>query len=547
MMIISHSPDIDAAGTGMKHSEIRRQRILKLFRARELLTAALLALSLLVTYKLWDTAQRAADQTVETAFNFGVQESNERIRQRIAIYEQVLRATVGFFSAAEEVTRGEFRAYVNALSLPENFPGIQGIGFAQVIPAADLDRHVAAVRADGFPEYTVTPEGPRDMYTSIVYLEPFSGRNLRAFGFDMYSEPNRRQAMSEARDEGRPALSGKVILVQEGGGAIQWGFLMYLPVYRNDKPHSTLDERRRNLVGWVYAPFRAEDFMRGIGESNTDLDVEIYDGTDITSAGLMYDAHENIRAAGLPMHSKNALVVADRTWTVVHGALPAFDERMRSDRPQLILQAGVSISLMIALLTWLFLDDRARALQAADQALQLALYDALTGLPNRKLLDERVGQALAKARRSQGSIALLFIDLDRFKPVNDNFGHAYGDLLLKDVALRLQGCMRESDTASRLGGDEFVALLTDIDGEAAARKVADKILQRLTAPYEVAGHTFHISASIGAALYPQHGSDGKTLVRSADLAMYEAKNAGRATVRFAPPVSSSGGGPAAAG
>lgn len=516
----------------MKNSEQRKQRILSLFRARELLTAAMLALALLITYKLWETAHRTAEQAVQTTFDFSVQESNERIRQRLAIYEQVLRATVGFFNAAEEVTRAEFRSYVNALSLPESFPGIQGIGFAKVIPSSGLDRHVAGVRAEGFPEYTVHPEGPRDVYTSIVYLEPFHGRNLRAFGYDMYSDPIRRRAMDEARDQGRAAMSARVILVQEGGSDVQWGFLMYLPVYANGKPHTTLEERRRNLVGWVYAPFRMEDFMRGLGRDNAAaLDLEIYDGKE--SDVLMYDGHADIRALELSMHRSDMLEAAGRTWTVVHAALGDFGPRMRSDRPQLILQAGISISLMLALLIWLFLDDRARALQAADQALQLALYDALTGLPNRKLLDERLGQAMAKARRHQGRIALLFIDLDRFKPINDNYGHAYGDLLLKEVALRLQSCMRESDTASRLGGDEFVALLSEVEGENAARVVAEKVLGRLVEPYEVAGHTFDISASIGVALYPQHGTDSKSLVRSADLAMYEAKNAGRSTVRFA--------------
>jgi diguanylate cyclase (GGDEF)-like protein len=188
---------------------------------------------------------------------------------------------------------------------------------------------------------------------------------------------------------------------------------------------------------------------------------------------------------------------------------------------------------MVALLIWLFLDDRARALQAAHQAMQLALYDALTGLPNRKLLDERLRVAMAHARRHNMRLALLFIDLDKFKPVNDNFGHAYGDLLLKEVAKRLNNCMRESDTASRLGGDEFVALLSEIEDEEAAVFVANKILSALTTPYDIAGHTFDISASIGIAIFPWHGIDGKSLMKQADLAMYEAKNNGRSTVRVA--------------
>ncbi len=524
----------------MTQIDTRGQQALSLFKARDLLTVVVLVFSLFVTYKLWGTAQRAAEQTLQTAFDFRVREASDRIHRRLAIYEQVLRATVALFGAMHGVTRDEFRNFIDALSLTETFPGIQGIGWSLLVPPAEKEKHIAAVRAEGFPNYTIRPEGRRNLYTSIVYLEPFYGRNLRAFGYDMYSEPVRRAAMEQARDTGKGAVSGKVVLVQEAGSEVQSGFLMYLPVYREGAPHATPDERRRNLVGWVYAPFRMDDFMRGLyGEQSADLDIEIYDGPQISAAAKMFDAHQAGRAlapdSGLV--SVDRIEAGNRTWTVATTALEAFERRMRSDRPRLILQAGISISLMVTLLIWLFLDDRARALHAAEQALQLALYDALTGLPNRKLLEERLNQAVAKAKRGRdhehGHVALLFIDLDKFKPINDNFGHAYGDLLLKEVARRLQSCMRESDTASRLGGDEFVALLQDIDEKRDVLAVATKILDYLSDPYEVSGHTFHISASIGAALYPEHGGDSKALIKSADLAMYDAKNSGRGNVKFA--------------
>ncbi len=522
----------------MKQIGKNRQQIHKLFRARELMTAAVLIVALFVTFKLWQTAEHSAEQALQTAFDFRVGESNDRIQQRMSVYEQILRATLGFFNASDYVSRQDFRVFVSSLSLTENFPGIQGIGFSRVVAPENKAEHIAAIRKEGFPDYTIKPDGPRDMYTSIVYLEPFSGRNLRAFGYDMFSDPVRRMAMEEARDSGAPALSGKVILVQETGSKVQSGFLMYLPLYRIGAAHNTQGQRRENLAGWVYAPFRMNDFMRGIaGENTNDLDIEIYDGMRVSEETRMYDADESVSAVALNrnLSSVRQILIGNRVWTVAITALPAFEERLRSDRPQLILQAGVSISLLIALLIWIFLDDRARALQAADQAMQLALYDALTGLPNRKLLEERLGQALAHARRSQGECALLFIDLDKFKPINDNYGHAYGDLLLKDVAKRLQSCMRESDTASRLGGDEFVALLSEVDGEEAVKLVASKILDRLTMPYHISGHEFSISASIGAAVFPRHGSDSKTLIKNADLAMYDAKHAGRGTIRFARP------------
>jgi diguanylate cyclase (GGDEF)-like protein/PAS domain S-box-containing protein len=157
----------------------------------------------------------------------------------------------------------------------------------------------------------------------------------------------------------------------------------------------------------------------------------------------------------------------------------------------------------------------------------LALHDALTDLPNRVLFAERLQQAIVLARREKSSLALMYFDLDKFKPVNDNFGHEVGDWLLKSVAGRVIDCLRESDTLARLGGDEFVVLLVNMENENAALLVAEKIRDSLSKPFLFADVAIDISASIGVAIYPDHGSDDKTLTRHADAAMYHAKKSGR--------------------
>jgi diguanylate cyclase (GGDEF)-like protein/PAS domain S-box-containing protein len=165
--------------------------------------------------------------------------------------------------------------------------------------------------------------------------------------------------------------------------------------------------------------------------------------------------------------------------------------------------------------------------KAAAQVHHLAHFDILTDLPNRALLSDRLGQALAAAGRVEGAcLGLLFIDLDKFKPVNDTLGHHYGDLLLSEVARRLQGCVRESDTVARVGGDEFVVLLPRIEAEPDALLVARKILAAIDAPFELEGCPVQISASIGIATWPQHGATQDQLVKSADAAMYHAKQSG---------------------
>lgn len=157
----------------------------------------------------------------------------------------------------------------------------------------------------------------------------------------------------------------------------------------------------------------------------------------------------------------------------------------------------------------------------------LALHDALTDLPNRALLTERLEQAIIRARRDKSHLGLLYFDLDTFKPVNDTFGHEVGDWLLMSVASRVVDCVRESDTVARLGGDEFVVLLPGLEKDKDALAVAEKIRVALGKPFIFAEVSFAISASIGVAIYPAHGDDEKTLTRNADTAMYHAKKNGR--------------------
>jgi diguanylate cyclase (GGDEF)-like protein len=165
---------------------------------------------------------------------------------------------------------------------------------------------------------------------------------------------------------------------------------------------------------------------------------------------------------------------------------------------------------------------------AEDEVMKQALFDPLTQLPNRRLLADRTRQALSHAKRDGGQFALLFVDLDKFKPVNDRYGHAVGDQLLQAVAHRLRVCVRESDTVARVGGDEFVVLLTVVHQTSDTTCVAEKIHASLRLPFDLPlGQSVQISSSIGVALYPEHGLDEATLSHHADLAMYTAKTRGR--------------------
>src|SRR5690606_2509369 len=199
----------------------------------------------------------------------------------------------GLFAVSGNVDRNAWKTWVETLRPEVVVPGVQGIGYTELIEADQLEAHVARVRAEGFPQYSVTPSGERETYSAIIYLEPFIDRNLRAFGYDMYSEPVRRRAMAEARDTGEAVLSGRVQLVQETGSDVQAGTLMYFPVYLPGRTTETLKQRREALMGWTYSPFRMSDLIASAlsawqNQLGRDWQLALYDGENPTQENLLF-------------------------------------------------------------------------------------------------------------------------------------------------------------------------------------------------------------------------------------------------------------------
>lgn len=323
---------------------------------------------LVAIYFLQNAAFNISRQIRQDEFDYQAREITLRIQQRLEAYEQVLRGVKGLYVASKSVERKEFRDYVRTLALAKDYPGIQGIGFSQIILPEDKAGHIEAIRKEGFPNYTLFPEGKRDLYTAIVYLEPAEGRNLRAFGYDMYSEPVRRAAMERARDLNQSAMSGKVRLVQEGNQGVQAGFLIYLPVYRNGIPHKTVAERRANIVGWVYAPFRMNDLMQGIlGEQTHNFDLEIYDGKSESPETMMYDSVPPPNKAGTGLfHSSHQIETLGHVWTIELKSLPQFEKGIDTGRVNAIRVSGLLISFLVSLMVWQLASGRTRALKLAQ-------------------------------------------------------------------------------------------------------------------------------------------------------------------------------------
>lgn len=300
-------------------------------RASLLAAHGVFLLGIAITALLSFWIQKGLVSSGRTEFDFVYTELSSNIAGRLAANAQALSSGAALFDSQGQVSRAEWRLFCERLQVGGYLPGTQGLGFAALIPHAGLAAHLAEIRSQGFPDYRIYPPEPRPLYTSIIYLEPFTERNLRAFGYDMYTDPVRRVAMEAARDRNEASLSGRVILVQENGMDIQAGTLLYLPVYARGLPATTVEERRKAIRGWVYSPFRMRDFMRGALSSwdarlaGSRMRLQVFDGTGAEEGALLYDSQEGLSArdrvnpdgrSRLAFSVQEPLDLAGQRWTV---------------------------------------------------------------------------------------------------------------------------------------------------------------------------------------------------------------------------------------
>ena len=310
-------------------------------------------LGALLTALLWSDSSRQTTHKAGAEFDAKVQRVLDRIATRVTAHEQVLRGVVGLFNGSSEVRREDFRNYVSSLRLEERYPGIQGVGFSLLVPAAGKAAHIERIRHEGFRQYDIRPAGGRELHTSIIYLEPFDWRNQRAFGYDMFSEPTRNVAMRRAMETGKAALSGKVRLAQETESDVQPGVLLYVPIYRHEMAVETPEQRTANLIGWAYSPLRMKNLMGGLfGEELGDvvdlIRFTIYDSEHAARETLLYDSVESPSFADASYLAEHSIELAGRTWTVSARSLPAFDSGRADPKSGILLGAGLIISALAA-------------------------------------------------------------------------------------------------------------------------------------------------------------------------------------------------------
>ncbi len=287
-------------------------------------------------------------------FSNGIQQTEEAIQRRLDIYVDMLVLGSALYGTSQTITPDEFRDYVQSLRLSERYPGIQGIGFSLRLAAAQVEEVVRQMRSGGMTNFQVWPQSPRSEFHTITYLEPMDARNLRAMGYDMFTEPVRRAAMEQARDTGLPVASGKVVLVQELGTAVQAGFLIYVPVYRGRTTPKTVAERQEKLIGFVYSPFRTGDLLRGIFGTDKHLPVEfaVFDGDAPVLGNLLY------RSPGYSASSwksrffrHSSFTVASRRWHMEFASGANLESTSGLVAVPFIGLGGLAVSLLLFKLT----------------------------------------------------------------------------------------------------------------------------------------------------------------------------------------------------
>lgn len=329
----------------------------------------MLLTTLALTGWSWRAAVRSTEAIAQLNFQRQIEILEHRIADRLSDCEHVLLGGAGLVEVKGTVSRGDWHDYFTAIRVEEKLAGVQGLGFSLCIPAAALAAHVQAVRSEGFLNYAVRPADPREEYHSIIYLEPFRDRNLRAFGYDMFTEPVRREAMEKARDEGRTIMSGRVTLVQEiPGQPTQAGFLIYMPVYLHGVPRQTIPERRDALHGFVYSPFRAGDFIdRLFFLEPHGLAMEIRTGRQGQSPDLLYASTERPRSETIPAgfepryRATSRIDPLGQQWTLTFTSLPSFEATQPRGTAKVTLAGGLIISLLATALMF-GLNDRSRQL-----------------------------------------------------------------------------------------------------------------------------------------------------------------------------------------
>jgi diguanylate cyclase (GGDEF)-like protein len=463
------------------------------------------------------------------------------LRDKLRANEAVLYGFAGFLGAIGANTNDGARnsAKIYAESVLQRYPHIHMLEIVRKLARSDVESYSARLRRTMLPNFQIRQFGynnnrqwhalpEKDFYYPVVFMAPELPEAAAIYGLDIDSLDGLKNALLRSEREGIPVSSEPFRLV-EGNIA----YVMFRPVI-SSFASSVQRQKASADISYALLVVRALDLL----PPRESLSAKVHhsalhnDKTGLPLFDIAEAPASRLESYLLPrLRSERGIGDASQPMNLLLERQLRFND---INLPALAL-AGVASILSCAMLL-AFLRTHARQHRAFDEGRRaiehMALHDALTNLPNRFLMLGHLEQAISLAQRHDMKVAVLFLDLDGFKPINDRLGHSAGDVVLQAVADRLQTCVRDCDTASRYGGDEFVILLTEIWGEENAALVADKVLEAIRQPIQIGAESVQISTSIGIAIFPDHGKDADTLIEKADRAMYIAKQNGSGQFAF---------------
>lgn len=337
----------------------------------------ILTISILLTLGVTLLFYKNAVSKDSVRFNNSVNRIHSDIENRLNLYIALLKGGRGFVESTETLNREKFANYVESLELEKNYAGVLGIGFSKIVLPGEREALINQMKSENYPDFQIFPESQRDLSQAIIYLEPLDQRNRKAIGYDMSTEATSRQALERARDSGLETLTGKVVLIQENESDKQAGFLMYLPIYKGGKIPPTEQERRANLVGYIYSPFRATDFLKIIHNdtSVSAIEIRIYDSEAKPENLLAQSSYSEPKSFDKQkeesLFATNDLNIAGRRWVIEYVPLPNSTEPSNLSFIPVIFLVGVIFSFLIFGLTYFETYSRLKIQKIAAELYEL--------------------------------------------------------------------------------------------------------------------------------------------------------------------------------
>ncbi len=464
---------------------------------------------------------RADEQRSRQTFVASSTEIASKLKAALEHEQDLVLSASAYFLSNPDASETDYVQWTKSVHAFEQYPELMAIAEVSIVSASQLHRFVAHEESDGADPsvatgtFAITPPGKRPYYCLGTVGSSRPGATAFTTGLDYCDSPLGPE-LESTRDSGQAAY----LPVGTGADTV---LAVGSAIYRGGVVPPTLAMRRAALIGWTGAQVLPGVLLHAA--------LANFPGTAVALRFDSGSSHVTFSSGLLPRHAQKTTVHIDNSWQLETFGTVAQGGVLTDGDAQGLFLGGLLLSMMLGAFIYVLGTSRARALAlVGERTVQLhhqAFHDSLTGLPNRALILDRVGQVLARCRREGTVVAVLFIDLDNFKDINDTLGHGAGDRLLVEVGSRLRRTVREQDSVGRLGGDEFIVVAQGSTAGAGGEAVAARILDAFTLPFTIPDSevALSITASIGIAQGRRHTSE--ELLRNADIALYRAKAEGK--------------------